>query len=308
MGRQLPSLNALRAFEAAARHESFSMAADELHVTHAAVSHQIRALEEWFGARLFKRLPGRVELLGTGERYGEVLTQLFDQLDAKTTELKSLIGESHLTIKVDSQFAAVWLVPRIAKFSEVYPEIELEVITEHGDLEPRKDEAPLSIEYVDPTEMHDVPDTKVERLLTVSAYPACHPDLIEKQPVNVAADILKHTLLHGEDRDWWQEWFNAAGVETEDTLPGPQFSQSYLALLAAEGGQGIALLDDIEAADALAEGRLVRILDIDIPGGEYVIVQNKLVPETTVMKTVKNWLHSEMAVFCDSVLQPVAEK
>jgi LysR family transcriptional regulator, glycine cleavage system transcriptional activator len=308
MARQLPSLNALRAFEAAARHESFSKAADELHVTHAAVSHQVRALEEWFGARLFKRLPGRVELIGTGERYGGILTQLFDQLDAKTSELKSIIGQNQLSIKIDSQFAAIWLVPRIVRFSELYPEIELDVITEYGDLDPRKDEAPLAIQYIDADETLDLPDVTVECLLSVAAFPVCRPDVFERLPVNEPADILKHTLLHGEDRDWWRQWFTSAGVEPEDPLPGPQFSQSYLALLAAEGGQGIALLDDIEAADALADGRLVRVLNHEIPGGEYIIVQNALTPESTVMTTVKNWLHHEMALFKKVALDPTIEK
>ena len=119
MARQLPSLNALRAFEAAARHQSVSKGADELCVTHAAVSHQIRALEEWLGARLFRRMPGRVELIRTGERYGDFLTELFDQLDAKTGEFKMLIEQSQLTINVDSQFAAIWLVPRLARFAKL---------------------------------------------------------------------------------------------------------------------------------------------------------------------------------------------
>jgi LysR family transcriptional regulator, glycine cleavage system transcriptional activator len=297
LARQLPSLNALRAFEAAARHGSFSLAGDELHVTHAAISHQIRALEEWFGTRLFKRMPGRVELIDTNGRYSTFLTKMFDQLDAQTRDLKTLVEKNQLSIKVDPQFAAVWLVPRLGNFSERHPEIELDVITEYGDLDPRQDEAQAAIQYVEPGETIKQSEVVVECLSTVSAFPVCSPNLLETIPINKVEDILKHTLLHGEDRDWWRTWFDITGVKTDNPLPGPKFSQSYLTLLAAEAGQGVALLDDVEAADSLAANRLVRVSDIESPAGEYVIVQSTLTPETAVMVTVKAWLRSEMDKF-----------
>lgn len=309
MARQLPSLNALRAFEAAARHQSFSKAAEELCVTHAAVSHQIKALEDWLGARLFRRTPGRVELIRTGERYGDFLTELFDQLDAKTSELKMLIEPSQLTINVDSQFAAIWLVPRLARFAEAQPKIELDVLSRSGDLDPRRDKAQLAIQYKDPRiieEPHS--DLIVECLLAGVAYPVCKPEILADRPVKHPRDLLDRTLLHGEDRDWWRCWFDAAGIQTDDPLPGPLFSESCLAVLAAEAGQGIALLDDIEAADALATGRLVRVLDLEIAAGEYVMVQNALMSETTVMATVKDWLRGEAAAFKDAVASPRSQQ
>ena len=294
MSGQLPSLNALRAFEAAARLESFSLAADELNVTHAAISHQIRALEEWFGTRLFIRLSGRVELIGSSRRYSKFLTKLFEQLESKTQELKALAGKNQLTLKVDPQFAAVWLVPRLANFSKLHPEIELDVITEYGGLDPRKDEAPMALQYLDEGETIEQSGVTVECLFAVSAFPAGKPEILDASPVHVAKDILNHTLSHGEDRDWWQSWFDIFDIKTEDPLPGPKFSQSYLALLAAEGGQGIALLDDIEAAESLAAGRLVRVLDTEMPAGEYVVVQNSRIPETSAMVTVKEWLRAQL--------------
>ena len=294
MSRHLPSLNALRAFEAAARLESFSLAADELNVTHAAISHQIRALEEWFGTRLFMRLSGRVELIDTSRRYSKFLTRLFEQLESKTQEMKTAAGNTQLTLKVDPQFAAIWLVPRLAAFSTLHPEIELDVITGYGDLDPRKDEAPIALQYLDVGETIEQSGVTVECLFAVSAFPACKLEILEASPVRVAKDILNHTLLHGEDRDWWRSWFDIADIKTKAPLPGPKFSQSYLALLAAERGQGIALLDDIEAAESLAAGRLVRVLDAEIPAGKYVIVQNTLTHETPAMVTVKKWLRAQL--------------
>jgi LysR family glycine cleavage system transcriptional activator len=294
VSEQLPSLNALRAFEAAARLESFSLAADELNVTHAAISHQIRALEEWFGTRLFLRLSGRVELISTCRPFSKFLTKLFEQLESRTQELKALVGKNQLTLKVDPQFAAIWLVPRLANFSKLHPEVELDVITEYGGLDPRKDEATIALQYLDEGESIEQSGVTVECLFAVSAFPVCKPEVLKASPVQVAKDILKHTLLHGEDRDWWRSWLDIADVKTKGPLPGPKFSQSYLALLAAEGGQGIALLDDIEAAESLAAGRLVRVLDMEMPAGEYVIVQNALTPETSVMVTVKEWFRAQL--------------
>lgn len=300
MTRHLPPLNALRAFEAAARHGSFSAAADELHVTHAAISHQIRALEDWFGMRLFKRTPGRVELVTGGRIYGQHLTRMFDQLDAKTLQLKSKAEQHQLTMKVDPQFAAVWLVPRLVTFFARNPDVELDVVTEEGVLDPRGDEAPMAIIYLAPGERIDETDVNVECLCRVSAFPACRPDLLKNSPVERVEDLLNHTLLHGEDRDWWRTWFAAAGIETVDPLPGPQFSQSYLALLAAKKGQGVALLDDIEAADSLRAGQVVRLFDVHFDGGSYVIVRSALVPQSNVMVVVRNWLHAEMGSFLTS--------
>jgi LysR family glycine cleavage system transcriptional activator len=299
-----PSLTALRVFEVAARHQSFSKAADELCVTQAAISHQIRALEEWFGTRLFRRISGHVELISTGERYCDFLTELFDQLDAKTGEHKMLLEQSQLTIKVDRQFAAIWLVPRLVRFAETHPKIELDILTGSGDLDSRRDEARLAIQYKHPTAIKDNrSDLIVECLLAGTAYPVCRPDVLASHPIEHPRDLLDHTLLHGENRDWWQCWFAAAGVQTDHPLPGPLFSESQLAVLAAEAGQGIALLDDIESADALATGRLVRMMDLGIAAGEYVIMQNALMAETPVMATVKDWLRDEAAAFKDAVDQ-----
>ncbi len=194
---------------------------------------------------------------------------------------------------------------RLARFTQAHPDIELDVLTGLGELDPRIDEARLAIQYRDPRiDADENPDLSVECLLSGRSYPVCRPDLIERHAVEQPRDLLNHTLLHGEDRGWWRWWFEAAGVPLEGELAGPLFSESYLAVLAAEAGQGVALLDDIEAADALAEGRLVYMMDFGIPAGEYVIVQNALMAETTVMKTVKEWLRGEAKAFARSHTRP----
>ena len=250
--------------------------------------------------QFFSRSPGRVELIEGTKFYARFLTKMFDQLDLRTGELKNSIKQSRLTMKVDPQFAAIWLVPRLASFAECHPDIELDVVTEERKFDPRHDEAPLAIQYVNPGETIEIPNVLIESLVSVQAFPVARLDILDRNPIVIPSDILKHPLLHGEDREWWQSWFDIAGIKTESPLPGPRFSQSYLALLAAEAGQGIALLDDIEAADALATGRLTRLTDVEIPGGQYLIMQNALTIETTAMRSIKDWLKSEMLIFKNS--------
>ncbi|MBT5432991.1 MAG: LysR substrate-binding domain-containing protein [Alphaproteobacteria bacterium] len=297
MARKLPPLKALRAFEAAARHQSFSKAAEELHVTHAAISQQIRGLESWLGAKLFRRITRGVELLEDGERYRAFLTEFFDRLERETGELRVRLGAAHVTVRVDPQFAALWLVPRVSEFSQRYPEIELNIVTEAGAFEARRDDADLAIVY-DYTSQHEHDASlSCELLIVVDAYPVCSvshaPDVGRDDP----ADLLSENLLHDEDRQWWRQWFQASGVETPDPIPGPLYSQSHMALMATESGQGVALLDDLETAESVYAGRLVRLSEHGIPAGAYFLLSRRDGALKEPVVAARTWILDKMVGF-----------
>lgn len=292
MSRKLPSLNAIRVFEAAARHRSFKKAADELHVTHAAVSQHIRQLEDWFGAPLFHRLTRAVDLVDVAEPYLEFLTRAFDDLEIQTNNLKEILGGKSLRLQVDPQFAMLWLVPRLSQFYLMHPDIELTIIMKEGGFDARRDPADVAVVFNYPgTPVADKDDNSVV-LVSVKAFPVCSPSFADKRSVRGPGDLLNLTLLHDEDRDWWRSWFQAAGLDVAEHLPGPLHSQSGLALLAAESGQGIALLDDLESMDAIRAGRLIRVSDVSIPGGEYVLVRSASRKDSDAANAIESWLRA----------------
>jgi len=297
MTRKLPPLKALRAFEAAARHQSFSKAAEELHVTHAAISQQIRGLEAWLGAKLFRRITRGVELLEDGERYRAFLTEFFDRLERETGELHVRLGALRVTVRVDPQFAALWLVPRVSEFSQRYPEIELNIVTEAGAFEVRRDDADLAIVY-DYTKQdeHDA-SLSCEPLVVVDAYPVCSVSHARHAGCDSPADLLSENLLHDEDRQWWRQWFDSVGVETPDLIPGPLYSQSHMALMATESGQGVALLDDLETAESIFAGRLVRLSKQGIPAGAYFLLSRRGGALQEPVEATRAWILDEMVGF-----------
>lgn len=297
MPRQLPPLKALRAFEAAARHQSFSRAAEELHVTHAAISQQVRSLEDWLGVKLFRRVTRGVELMDGGRRYQSFLTDVFDRLDQETRELLTRLDASRVVVRADPQFAALWLVPKISEFSRRHPDIELSIVTETGAFDGRRDSADLAIVYSYTAELQHPISLSCELLVAVDAYPVCHPDLYRKADSSDPAALLGRNLLHDEDRQWWRQWFEACDVKPPEEIPGPLYSHSHMALLAAERGQGIALLDDLETAEAMAAGRLVRLNERGVPAGAYFLLQRQPGTRNDAVARTKAWVVEEMAVF-----------
>ncbi|MFO1090193.1 MAG: transcriptional regulator GcvA [Hyphomicrobiales bacterium] len=291
MGRRLPSLNALRAFEAAARHESFTVAAEELFVTHAAVSRHIRDLEEWLGVELFRRTGRGVELTEAGARYGRDLTPLFDGLAEATRSIVASGQTRRLAVTVEPGFASRWLVPRLGRFSALHPDIELVVDPDPRVVSFHEGEFEIGIR----SGGGNWPEIDSTLIAPFIVFPVCSPSLLKGRALTSPEELKEFTLLHTYSREWWADLLRSAGVDVADAWRGPMF-QNHLAIEAAEAGQGFALGDEVVCTDALVEGWLVKPLAIEIkePGG-YHLVRLKGTKDSPPARAFREWLIAEMA-------------
>ena len=289
--RRLPSLKALRAFEAAARHGSFSAAAGELSVTHAAISHQIRALEEELGAQLFHRTGRHVELTERGEKLLPVLTAAFDQI-ADGWRQAGAADTGALCVSVEPSFAARWLVLRLGKFNRAHPEIELRLLPSSEVVDFSREDVDIGVRYG----LGGWPDVVSEKLFEATVYPVCAPSLLDpKKPIRKPEDLKSYPLLHEETMEHWMNWLEEAGVKNPRwAARGPLFIEASLALQAAAGGQGVALANDTLAMADLAEGRLVRLFDIEMPDEEgYWLVYPKESLKAPKVQAFRTWIREE---------------
>ncbi|MEL6348085.1 MAG: transcriptional regulator GcvA [Myxococcota bacterium] len=257
---KLPSLSGLRAFEAAARHLSFTRAAQELYVTQGAISHQIRALEEELGYPLFNRLPRRVTLTEEGQILGQALTGAFEDIVGALAEIGRLQQQGWLTVSASPSFAVKWLVPRLDDFRAHHPEMDVRIAATDRLVDPRREPVDLCIRYGAAVST----GLDAEVLITDRVFPVCSPALLHgARPLQTPADLRHHRLLHDEmflehpDRPGWRRWAALAGVSLEGALSA-RFSHASMALEAAVAGQGVALGRSSLVALDLAEGRLVQ--------------------------------------------------
>lgn len=260
-GKQLPPLNALRAFEAAARHLSFTKAAAELNVTPAAVSHQVRALEDMLGVPLFRRLTRALRLTDAGQAALPSLSRGFDHLARGVDEIHSRHDGGLLTLSVSPSFGAMWLVPRLDRFRALHPDIEIRIDGTDRVVDLNRDDVDVALRY-GPGGYTGV---RVDRLFGQVNTPVCAPALLEGPvPLRRPEDLHRHTLLHIDWKDAeasWRMWLLAAGVTDINATAGPRFSSESMAVGAAIEGQGVALVGDKLVADELASGRLARPFD-----------------------------------------------
>lgn len=259
MARQLPPLNSLRAFDAAARHLSFTKAADELHVTPAAVSQQIKVLEDYYGVRLFRRLTRALMLTDAAQAALPSLREGFDKLAEAAEKLKAHEAGGILTISVPPSFGAKWLVPRLDRFRTAHPEFDLRI--DANDELVGFDDVDVALRYG----RGDYENLHVERLMSEVAFPVCSPALLDgPDPLRGPNDLSHHTLLHvqwkmeSDAAPNWRMWLRAAGVEGVDPERGPRFSIEGMVVQAAIEGHGVALASGSLVADDLKAGRLVR--------------------------------------------------
>jgi len=245
MPRQLPPLNALRAFEAAARSESFTRAAEELCVTQGAVSHQVKALEAELGLKLFNREQQGLVITEAGRVYLEVLRDAFDRIAVGTERLLQRQSAGLLTVSTSPNFAAKWLVHRLARFAELHPAIDLRIGAALHHIDFAREDVDLAIRHGDgqPNGLH------MTRLCTEELMLVCNPKLLSgENALRTPADLAGHTLLHINDRNDWAKWLESAGVGNVDVARGPIFNQASMALDAAiqtlkdEGSVDFALL------------------------------------------------------------------
>jgi len=259
MRRPLPPLNALRAFEAAGRLGSIKEAAAELHVTHGAVSQQVRLLETWLGAALFERQHRRVVLTAAASAYLDEISPLFEQLSEATARY-GLAGEvaRTLTVNAPATFTLRWLVPRLARFRDAHPGVDVNVETSNEPVESLQDNWDVII--------RGGPDTfygyRMRPFLVEERMPVCSPALLRRQPLCVPADLHAHALLHTLSLPrLWPDWLAKARVASLSPAASLTFDHFYLTLQAAVDGIGVAMGPTALVADDLAAGRLVGPVD-----------------------------------------------
>lgn len=300
MARTLPPLNSLRAFEAAARHLSFTKAAEELHVTPAAVSHQIKALEEQMGVPLFRRLTRALRLTEAGQAALPPLRDGFDRLADAVDLLRAHQESGVITVSVEPSFAAKWLVPRLDRLRVAHPDLEVRLDATDRLADFQRDNVDLAIRYGG----GDYPGLQVDRLLSEEIFPVCSPKLRDgPAPLAQPDDLRHHTLIH---LDWdledvaaptWRMWLLAAGIHDIDFTRGPVFSMKSLALQAAIEGQGVALASSVLVSDDLAAGRLVMPFDLSVCDPlnfAYHIVVPKRTADLPKVAAFRGWLLSEI--------------
>lgn len=296
--RRLPSLNALRAFEAASRHGSLTKAARELNVTPAAVSHQIKALEADVGGSLMTRSGNEFRLSPAAQSALPPLRAAFDHLAEAARRLRADESRYILTVSVGPTFASSFLVRRLAGFRELFPDIDVRLDTTDTLADFLRDGVDVGIRFG----KGDYPGLHSVRLFDDEVFPVCSPSLIESAgPLETPDDLAHHTLLHtewtpstGETFDW-QSWLLAAGAEGVDYSRGPRFTHSNLALQAAMEGQGVALGGDSLASDDLKSGRLIRPFKVALSMGfAYHLVCPEEAAGIPKVAAFRRWLLAEV--------------
>lgn len=294
--RLLPSLNALRSFEAVARHESFTKAAAELNVTQGAASRQVRALEEFLNLPLFVRTTRRIELTDEGRYYARLIHEALDRLEAGTMELlANRAGGGVLTIGTLPTFGTRWLIPRLASFQSQYPDIELHLVSSDGPLDFVEQRLDAAIRFG----TGQWPDTVAERLMPEEVLMVCSPALIggAHPPTSVAA-LRHHRLIqHSTRADAWPLWFSEVGVNPAGFQWGPSLEHFYMVIQAAVAGLGLALLPKLLIEDELASGTLVAPFDATISGpGAYYVVCPTSKADLPRIRALRRWILAEAGV------------
>jgi LysR family transcriptional regulator, glycine cleavage system transcriptional activator len=293
MSRRLPPLNALKAFEAAARHESFTRAAEELCVTQGAVSHQVKALEAELGLKLFNRHRQRLVITDAGRAYLIVVRDAFDRIADGTERLLQRQSGGALTVSTSPNFAAKWLVHRLGRFAEAHPGIDLRVSASLHHVDFAREDIDLAIRHGDGT----ASGLHVTRLCAEELFPVCSPKLFNgRNPLRAPSDLGRFTLLHVNDRQGWSQWLDFAGVTGVDLARGPVLNQASMAIDAAVDGQGVALARTALAAWDLIGGRLVRPFAMAMPASyAYWIVCTKAAAKLPKIVAFNDWLLAEAA-------------
>jgi LysR family glycine cleavage system transcriptional activator len=297
MSRPIRGFGALPSFAAAARGESFTAAAEELGVTQAAISHQIRELEEQLGVELFRRASRGVTLTPPGEILCKAVEIAFDGINGAIDRMKST--KPRLRVTVAPSFAAKWLVPRLHRFLGQMPEVEVFIDIQLRLTELSQQDTHIAIMFGS----GDFPAYRVDRLYKESIFPVCSPALIKgPKRLKDPRDLRKYTLLdvdwHSQGVSWpnWRTWFEAAGLS--DVNPGRtvRFVHSALAIQAAIEGQGIALCESTLVADDLAAGRLVQPFALSLKGPPqffYCMVSRKKAAPNSIEARFREWLIQE---------------
>lgn len=308
MADRLPSLNALRAFEAAARHLNFSRAAAELYVTPTAISHQIRGLEDYLGLTLFHRTNHGLTLTEAAQGCLPRLQEGFAALSEAVDQLQRQTNQGSLTLLAPPSFTATWLMPRLPHFTRRYPDVDLRVSASAATIgngqgtgsvvdDLRSKVADLAIGFSE----GDYPGCRVEKLLATEVVPLCSPSLLDgPHPLREPADLRHYTLIHDDTaysgRPVWSDWLAAAGVEEMEMGAGLHFNHVSLALQAARDGQGVVLSIRALAEADLSVGRLVIPFPQSLPLElSYFLVSRDSEADQRQVAPLWQWLKDEAA-------------
>ena len=293
MRPRLPPLNALKAFEAAARHESFTRAAEELCVTQGAVSHQVKALEAELAIKLFNRERQRLIITEAGRDYLTVVRDAFDRIAMGTERLLQRQNAGVLTVSTSPDFAAKWLVHRLGHFAEAHAEIDLRVSGTLHHVDFAREEVDLAVRHGD----GNWPGLDAVRLSAEQLFAVCSPKLLSgKRRVSKPADILKFPLIHMDSRADWKNWLQEAGLDDSAAMHGPVLNRGSMVIDAAINGQGIALARTTLAAGDLIKGHLVRPFAQSLPLSKtYWIICPKATASLPKIATFREWLLTEAA-------------
>lgn len=311
MANRLPPLNALRAFEAAARHLSFMKAAEELHVTPAAISHQIKALEEYLDVQLFRRLNRKLELTDVAQACLPKLREGFDCLVEAIRRVRAHESIETLAVSVAPALASKWLIPRLHRFVTAHPDVDVRITASIRLIDVKKKGRSASMEQLghlmEDTDIAirfgtgEYPGFRVDKLFSVSVIPMCSPQLLKgEHPLRQPEDLRHHTLIQDdtvyfdEAKPDWEKWLKAAGVKGVDATRGPHFSHAALALEAAADGLGVALGILKLAASDLAAGRLVIPFQLSLPlHFAYYVLCAGVACDRPDVAVFRNWLLEE---------------
>jgi LysR family transcriptional regulator, glycine cleavage system transcriptional activator len=293
MPRRLPPLNALKSFEAAARHESFTRAAEELYVTQGAVSQQVKTLELELGFKLFNRERQRLNITEAGRDYLVVIRDALDRIALGTERLMQRQSAGALTVSTSPDFAAKWLVHRLGRFSEAHPGIDLRVSATMHHVDFAREDVDVAVRHGD----GNWPGLDTVRLCPEQLFAVCSPKLLTgRNRLKEPSDALKAPLLHLDDRKSWARWFALAGVDAPEILPGPVLNRASMVIDAAIDGQGIALARTSLAAWDLMNRRIVRPFNVGWRlSRTYWIVCPKVTARVAKISRFRDWLMAEAA-------------
>jgi LysR family transcriptional regulator, glycine cleavage system transcriptional activator len=287
---RLPSLNGLRAFEAAARHLSFTQAASELNVTQTAISHQIRRLEDELGIRLFVRKNRALALTPEAREYLPGIRAAFNDLRLATDRLLRKDDNNVLTVSTLASLAAKWLLPRLSTFQEAHPEIDVRITTSTGLVDFNNGDVDAAIRYG----RGNWPRVRSEWLMADEMFPVCSPALLTgKRPLRNPEDLKDHVLLHNTNNsDDWRLWLTAAGLPADiSKQPGITFDLILMTVQAAIDGMGVAMGRTTYVKDDIAKDRLVVPFEITLPADAgFYIVSPEGVADSPKLRAFRQWL------------------
>lgn len=281
----LPPMHTLRAFEASARLRNFTLAGEELHLTASAVSHQIRALEAFYGAALFRRNRHDVTLTPVGERLRDTVRPLLEQLSAFGDDLRSR-DANRLSLTAPPSLVSRWLMPRLGAFLAAHPQIDFHLHATTALVDLDAEQADLAIRYGEGRWQ----GLRAEKLFDEWLFPVAAPTYASR--LGSSGEDLGGAILLRDDFQSWERWYGGGGFG--DAQPGPTYSDSALLLLAAEAGHGVALGRSVLVADALSAGTLVRLGTRELPApGAYYLVSPRDAAEPPAVAAFRDWLAAQ---------------